>query len=323
MEDEGVLQVIPENQDTLPVEAIRRQINLIQEMMKAVMEKGQHFDTIPGTNKPTLLKAGAEKLCLTFKLAPRITSEDIVDFEGGHREYRLRMELVHRVTQAFMGEGVGSCSTMETKYRYRNAGRKCPECGIEDKIIKGKEEYGGGWLCFAKKGGCGARFEDGDASIEGQQASKIEHPDPADYWNTCYKMAYKRALVSATIAATAASDIFTQDIEDMPSVNKQSSTTAPEKAPLEDSVQPTGDGPKPSNPDALISEGQVKYVHVLLGKLNLKDDFAKHKGITEYLQKVGMLSESVECIDSIKDLNMGQASALIGGLNAAIKEQEG
>jgi len=33
----------------------------------------------------------------------------------------------------------------------------CPACGVAA-IIKGKEEYGGGWLCFKKNGGCGTKF---------------------------------------------------------------------------------------------------------------------------------------------------------------------
>jgi len=36
----------------------------------------------------------------------------------------------------------------------------CPECG-QAAIIKGKAEYGGGYLCWKKKGGCGAKFPDG------------------------------------------------------------------------------------------------------------------------------------------------------------------
>lgn len=43
-----------------------------------------------------------------------------------------------------------------------------------------------------------------------------EHNNPADYYNTCLKMAKKRAYVDAVLTATGASDIFTQDIEDMP-----------------------------------------------------------------------------------------------------------
>ena len=34
----------------------------------------------------------------------------------------------------------------------------CPECG-QPAIIKGKEEWGGGWVCWKKEGGCGAKFD--------------------------------------------------------------------------------------------------------------------------------------------------------------------
>jgi hypothetical protein len=34
----------------------------------------------------------------------------------------------------------------------------CPLCG-KDAIVKGKEEFGGGWLCYKAKGGCGAKFD--------------------------------------------------------------------------------------------------------------------------------------------------------------------
>ena len=59
---------------------IREQVQLIQDVMKEVMQEGQHYGVIPGTerkdkdgkdiSKKTLLKPGAEKLCLTFRLAP-------------------------------------------------------------------------------------------------------------------------------------------------------------------------------------------------------------------------------------------------------------
>src|SRR6185369_6401125 len=40
--------------------------------------------------------------------------------------------------------------------------------------------------------------------------------NPADVANTILKMAKKRGLVDAILTVTAASDIFTQDIEDLP-----------------------------------------------------------------------------------------------------------
>ena len=47
-----------------------------------------------------------------------------------------------------------------------------------------------------------------------QVAGRVENSDLADTYNTVLKMAKKRALVDATLTATAASDIFTQDLED-------------------------------------------------------------------------------------------------------------
>ena len=96
---------------------------------------------------------------------------------------------------------------------YRQGLRLCPKCGT-DAIIKGKKEYGGGWLCFGKKGGCGTKWKDGDAAIEGQSTERVPNDDLADQYNTVLKMANKRSLVAAVLNATAASDIFTQDIEE-------------------------------------------------------------------------------------------------------------
>ena len=196
---------------TMSPTSVLAHVAKVQEIMATLLKNGEHYGTIPGTNKPTLLKPGAEKLTFTFRLLPkfRITKTDL---PNGHREYELVCELWHE-SGVFEGEGVGSCSTMESKYRYRNAAKKCPQCGKET-IIKGKEEYGGGWLCFAKKGGCGAKFPDNAPEIVSQPVGKVENTDIADVYNTVLKMAKKRALVDATITACAASDIFTQDIED-------------------------------------------------------------------------------------------------------------
>jgi hypothetical protein len=196
----------------LSVQEMTAQVDKIQAVMKAVMKEGEHYGVIPGTKKPSLLKPGAEKLGLTFRLIPRFSVEHR-DLDNGHREEVVMCDLVNPAGQ-FMGQGVGSCSTMEAKYRWRDQSRKCPKCGQET-IIKGKEEYGGGWLCFAKKGGCGAKYQDEDQAIIGQAVGRVENADIADTYNTVLKMGKKRAFVDATIQATGASDIFTQDVEDM------------------------------------------------------------------------------------------------------------
>jgi hypothetical protein len=197
---------------------IRAQVNLIQEVKREVMTEGQHYGTIPGCgDKPTLLKPGAEKLSLVFRLRPIMSDAkdiQIVEMGSGHREVRALCHILNEVGLE-VATGVGSCSTMEKKYRYRDAQRKCPNCGAAA-IIKGKEEYGGGFLCFAKKGGCGAKFPDDDKAITGQALGQVENPDIADTYNTVLKIAKKRAYVDGVLSATGGSDFFTQDIEDMP-----------------------------------------------------------------------------------------------------------
>ncbi len=202
--------------DTAMQEAeVKAQVQLIQRIMRDCMIESEHYGVIPGCgSKPALLKAGAEKLAMTFRLSPKF-DVTVIDMPNGHREYRVVTSLTHIITGAFLGEGLGSCSTMESKYRYRKGEQTCPICGMPT-IIKGKKEYGGGWLCYQRKGGCGAKFEDGDPAIQNQDMGRLEYSDPADYYNTALKMGKKRSLVDAILTATAASDIFEQDIEEDP-----------------------------------------------------------------------------------------------------------
>jgi hypothetical protein len=122
--------------------------------------------------------------------------------------------LVSRSSREVVAVGMGSCSTMESKYRFRNASRVCPKCG-SDAIIKGKSEYGGGFICFAKKGGCGAKFAQNDQEIIGQSVGRALNPDIYDQRNTVLKMGMKRSMVSAAISLGCMSELFTQDIDDV------------------------------------------------------------------------------------------------------------
>ena len=196
------------------VEEVVRQTMLIQDVMAAVMIDGQHYGTIPGCGpKPTLLKPGAEKLTLTFHFCPKFVIERM-EMSNGHREYGITCSLFTRAGE-FIAEGVGACSTMESRYRYRKLDRSCPVCGVEGSVIAGKEEFGGGWLCWKKKDGCGAKFDIDDPDITQQTVGKVEHDNPADYYNTALKIGKKRAFIDAVLTATGASDIFAQDLEDL------------------------------------------------------------------------------------------------------------
>lgn len=173
--------------------------------------------------------------------------------------YRQRCKLYRG--DRFIASADGSCNSWEKKYRYRQSTRVCPACGKET-IIKGKAEYGGGWVCFAKKGGCGSKYSDGDPAIEGQQAGQIKNPDIAEQVNTILKMAQKRALVAATLIATGASDYFTQDLDDFV-IEGNYHESAPEQPPAPPPApthkQPPASAPQASrfNPVAVLVDGGV------------------------------------------------------------------
>ncbi len=173
---------------------VRAQVNLIQEVMKSVMKENTHYGVIPGCNKPTLYKAGAEVLATTFRLAvdPQVDDLSVL----GEIRYRIKARLTNINDGNFVGNGVGECSTNEEKYKWRKA--VC-EAEFEETEETSRREK---WV--------GAYKERKEYQI------KQVRTNPADLANTVLKMAKKRAQIDAILTATAASDIFTQDIEDLP-----------------------------------------------------------------------------------------------------------
>lgn len=248
----------------IAIESVINRAAVVGEVMQKVMKEGVHFGTIPGTNdKKVLLKAGAEKLSAVFNLIPQFVITQ-TDYPNYHREYRITCRLSNGT------EGVGTCSTLEEKYRYRKASKKCPQCGKET-IIEGKAEYGGGWLCWAKKGGCGTKFELSDPKIASQAAGKVEHSNPADYWNTCLKMSKKRAHVDAIITATSTSDLLTQDVEEMQEMADQASAAVdgtkkpePEKKPATQRKKATEKTVAPT--ESKLPENEAKRLFSYLDK---------------------------------------------------------
>jgi hypothetical protein len=133
-----------------------------------------------------------------------------------HLSYLTRCDLhLGSLDGPVIAVGYGAANSWERKHRYRRGERTCPACGKVGTIIKGKAEYGGGWLCWKKKDGCDAKWNDGAPEIEQQTVGDVENPDPFDLDVVLAKMAEKRAHVDATLRATNASRLFTQDVEDL------------------------------------------------------------------------------------------------------------
>jgi len=204
---------------TEPVTAadLSKRMALIKEAMQAEMVEGTDYGKVPGTNKPTLLKPGAEKLGVLFRLNIQLENEK--HFDGDHLTVMSRAT-VYDAGGHQVGFGEGLCTSKEKKYGKRRKKRLCPECG-EDTVRKSKfpphfEKDGEpGWWCPDRDGGCGEEFAAAAPRVVDQVEEEITNPDLPDTWNTIVKMAEKRARVDAVLAVTGASALFTQDVEDM------------------------------------------------------------------------------------------------------------
>ena len=277
----------------LSVEQLVGQVNLIQKVMEAVMKDGEHFGVIPGCGKkPSLLQPGAQKLLVTFRLAPeyQITEKSI---EKGHREYVVQCTLKTIGSGSFVGQGAGSASTMEGKWRFRVAPKTLTDRPVPKSYWDLRQSDPKAALeSIGGKGFSTQKNEAGQWMIAEGSSDKVEHDNPADYYNTVLKMACKRALVAATLTATAASDIFTQDVEELAENFKAAETPqtapkapparpAPEPESFEDMVdgeQPAATQPPKTAPRASVSLGNVTTADCVLESfkpVNSKPDAPK------------------------------------------------
>jgi len=186
--------------------AIKEQAGMVHSILNEVMKEDLHYGKIYEKAKPSLWKAGAEKIASMFRISIHPKVEDL----SGPNEIRYRVYAVAKSASGLeLGVGIGECSTEEEKYKWRRVVNEAewkatPETlkRIKYGVYKGKD-------------------------YENKQVRQ----EPADYANTVLKMAKKRALVDAILTVTAASDIFEQDIEDLPD-GFEKGTPAPE--PIEE-----------------------------------------------------------------------------------------
>ena len=213
------------------------QLELLENFVKDVLQKNRDYGVIPGTGgKPTLLKPGAANITAAFNChAEPLIDSQVLDHQGGFVSYEAHVDLVSNLSGQVMARGFGNCNSYEGKYRYRNAKAKCPTCG-EEAVIKGKVEYGGGWLCFRKAGGCGAKWPDDAQEIQGQVVGKVENENPLEHANTIKKMAIKRAEVDAAMRLPGVARFFTQDLEDMAPRGSAPAQPAPDEEDVDEAL---------------------------------------------------------------------------------------
>lgn len=101
------------------IEQVSQQLQAIdnfQIVVQKTLRPEQDFGTIPGTNKPTLLKPGAEKILMLMGLTSEYEIVDKVeDYERGFFAYTVKSSLLKN--GQLITEGFGSANTKENRYR--------------------------------------------------------------------------------------------------------------------------------------------------------------------------------------------------------------
>jgi len=236
--------------DLDPTETKRKleAISQFQGIVRRELKDGLDFGVIPGTNKPTLLKPGAEKLAKLLNCYDDYEIiERIEDWGKPLFRYLIRCTLIEMSSGTKVSSGLGECNSYESKYRYRWIEEENLPLGVRKEDLKSRDgrktlfefdfalekrettgKYGKPkeyWDAFDKaiKDGTARRTEKetksgkkmfGHEMTIGTTQYQAPNPDIFDQINTILKMAKKRALVDAALSAGRLSDLFTQDLED-------------------------------------------------------------------------------------------------------------
>lgn len=175
------------------IQKTMQKITQLQAVVQSTLRNGIDYGIIPGTNKPTLLKPGAEKILMMFGLTSEYVFLDRTEnYEKGFFAYTLKCVLSKSGQK--ITEGVGQANTMEGKHRWRwLTEKKLPDGIVKETLVSRTNE-----------GRYGEYTE-----------YKVENDDPYTLANTVLKMAKKRAQIDAVLTVASLSEVFTQDIEDM------------------------------------------------------------------------------------------------------------
>jgi hypothetical protein len=263
---------------------MQNKLSLVKNFFQSVMDKDIDFGTIPGTDKPTLYKPGAEKLCELYGYSPIVkVKKETRDPKTGYYLAEVTMQIIHRTTGMIIAEGVGEASTYESKYRYRWLYEsKVPKEVDKDSLVK-------------------QTFTSQDKKSE-YVKYRIDNADLIDQWNTVLKMAKKRALVDAVLSATRSSGIFSQSESEMEAWIEDENGDRPKKLQKkrdnphasdrkETFDPPTGDANKIS---------QAQYGKIIGDAKRKGVDEAGIKDIVRYVKHKDM-----------NDLTKGEASAMM------------
>lgn len=303
--------------DLIPVATMTNEEAAIQRQqfakyVESQLKKDQDFGIIPGTDKPTLLQPGADKLLNLYGLTTRLLLVEKIERweqENPFFKYDFKCSVIWprkmpdgTIREEVIAEKIGSCNSYESKYAGRwvtydqlsttqqkkaDAGtlkteeraewviefavKDLPENIQKDFLEMQKGPEAGKWKSKEFTAKSGKKFT--KWLVPGLTLYQVPNEKIFDQVNTIQKMAQKRAYVGATISATKASDMFTQDMEDLADQYdaKPAEHKGPEGAkPVSASQEKPAEVEKPKNSE---EEGAMlqDFVDAMNEKAAIKD----------------------------------------------------
>jgi hypothetical protein len=227
-----------------------------QKLVKENLKEGKDYGIIPGTSKPTLYKSGAEKIFMLGKLRSTFDIlDETKDWEKEFFQFEIRWNLW--VGENLICQGIGLCSSKEDKYRYRwvNENKLPNNIKKEDLVYRIKSGQYGEYKQY-----------------------RIENEDICSIANTILKMSKKRSEVDAALLVGSLSELFTQDIEDLPEEYLNNKDNDLRNNPMvKDKVEP--------------KSSLKKHIEKSEPKLEKKDDWASEKQVD--LIKANIIASSL------------------------------
>lgn len=233
----------------IPVKEMELWYKSMSKFANDILRENMDYGVIPGTQKKSLWKAGAEKLRMAFGLTVRLQLIDKIEkVEENYLDYTYKATIFTKGGQQ-IAECDGNCNTFETKYRYIWETQDTNPSKEEADRLKVKRL---------------GRWQLDNYKKEWRWQLRIENPEPLNLKNTIMKMAQKRAFIGAILIATGASEFFTQDfdLEDLPEIDH-------------------------SGPEVVIKTDNSDVVKILLERIRNSKELSELEEISEDIKSLG------------------------------------
>lgn len=231
---------------------VKRHDNLVS-FAKALWKEGRDYGPpFPGAKQNAVRKIAIDTLQQPLGLRPvyEILPESVIDKDTPYFKFVVRCKIFHGDYEVY--QSVRSCSSLETKYKYRwvweNEFKTLPE-------LKGLNRNG---LPMRPKGQ--------------HTQYRVPNPEITDLENTILAMAQKRARVDAVLSWSGLSSDFCDEVVEAEVRSYNDPEAEREFAPPPPKKEPKGKGTKAQQQTHDPAKGRDHITTMITDNLGVKDD---------------------------------------------------